>query len=309
MVARMPSVTQSAATYLVEGVSVRKTDLIPETDTGGLSFVAADLDLLSTLGGAVRQGRWLDSATERLPTVVLGATTARRLGIDRLGEPINIWIGDQWYGVAGILDPLPLAPELDEATFVGVPMAQSTMDKPLHPTTIFVRADPDAIAQTRDSLGSAANPENPAETRVSRPSDALAAQIAAEGAFTSLFLGLGGVALLVGGVGIANVMVISVLERRREIGLRRALGATRTDVASQFLIEALLLAGVGGGAGALAGTALVTIFALLRQWAVVIPPAAVVLAVAATLVIGTVAGLYPSVKAARLAPTEALRTS
>jgi ABC-type antimicrobial peptide transport system permease subunit len=153
------------------------------------------------------------------------------------------------------------------------------------------------------------NPENPNEVDVSRPSDALEARAAAAGAFTNLLLGLGAVALLVGGVGVANTMVISVLERRREIGLRRSLGATRGQVRTQFLAESLLLSALGGVAGVLLGAVTTVAFAEYRNWPPVIPSWALAGAVVATLAIGTVAGIYPAMRAARLSPTVALTTA
>ena len=142
---------------------------------------------------------------------------------------------------------------------------------------------------------------------MSRPSDALEARAAAKTAFTSLFLGLGAVALLVGGVGIANVMVISVLERRSEVGLRRALGATRRHVGAQFACESLLLAAAGGVAGVALGALVTAGYAATRGWTPVVPPAALAGGVAAALAIGAVAGVYPALRAARLSPTDALR--
>ncbi len=178
-----------------------------------------------------------------------------------------------------------------------------------NPSTVYVRADPERVTEVRSLLGRTASPQRPEEVDVSRPSDALEARAAAKTAFTSLFLGLGAVALLVGGVGIANVMVISVLERRSEIGLRRALGATRRHVGVQFLVESLLLAGLGGAVGTLLG-ALVTIgYATSEGWTAALPPVALVGGVLVAVVAGGIAGLYPALRAARLSPTEALRAA
>jgi len=305
MLGRVGPVEQVAATGNT-GASVRRSDLIPEAETGGISVLAADPKLLGTLGGELADGRFLNRATARYPTVVLGAKAAERLGIGRAGG--QVWLGNRWFTVIGILRPVTLAPEVDRAAMVGFPAAEALLGSEGSPGTVYVRTDPDQVEAVREVLPASANPENPNEVRVSRPSDALAAKAAAKTAFTSLLLGLGAVALLVGGVGIANVMVISVLERRSEIGLRRALGATKGNVGVQFLAESLLLALVGGLAGVVLGAAVTAAYAASRSWSVVVPAPAMAGGLAAALAIGAVAGLYPALRAARLAPTEALRT-
>ncbi|MFC6897624.1 ABC transporter permease [Nonomuraea dietziae] len=253
------------------------------------------------------KGTWLNDATSRQPAVVLGARAAERLGITRTG--VRVWMGGRWFTVIGILGPMPLAPEIERSALVGFPVAEEELGFDGHPTTLYERSAEEAVEGVREVLPRTVNPENPSEVEVSRPSDALAAKAAASGAFTNLLLGLGAVALLVGGVGVANTMVISVLERRKEIGLRRSLGATRGQVRVQFLSESLLLSALGGVAGAILG-ALATIgYALSQGWPPVVPPWSIGGAVGATLVIGTVAGLYPAMRAARLSPTVALSTS
>jgi putative ABC transport system permease protein len=292
----------------VEGVdaTVRRTNYIPEEETGGISVSAADLNVLTTLGATLASGVFLDTATARYPAVVLGSKAAERLGIDRPG--VNVWLGGQWFTVIGILDPVELAPDLDSAALIGLPIAKELFGAEGSASTIYVRSNPDDTDEVRSVLGATANPEHPEEVEVSRPSDALEARAAAKTAFTSLFLGLGAVALLVGGVGIANVMVISVLERRSEIGLRRALGATKGHIRLQFLTESLMLAGIGGAAGVALGALITAVYASNRGWEAVVPWYVPIGGIAAAIAIGAIAGLYPAVRAARLAPTEALRS-
>jgi putative ABC transport system permease protein len=307
MVARVGPVEQVASVRTTKA-TVRRTDYIPAAQTNGISVLASDTNLLATLNGTVSQGVFLTDANIGYPAIVLGSVTAERLGITSLESGPMVYVDGRWFSVVGILEPLPLAPDIDRAALVGYPIAQELLGAAPDATTIHVRTDPDVIEETRSVLPATANPENPEEVTVSRPSDVIEARAAAETAYTSLFLGLGAVALLVGGVGIANVMVISVLERRSEIGLRRALGAGKRHISVQFLTESLLLAGLGGLAGALIGVVVTAVYALSQGWAISIPAYAPIGGVVASLLIGGIAGLYPAVRAARLSPTEALRT-
>ncbi|WP_067181065.1 ABC transporter permease [Microtetraspora niveoalba] len=306
MVERVGPVRTAAATGTVEA-TVRRTDRIPKAVTGGIAVRAATAGLLTTLEGRVERGTWLNAATERQPAAVLGSAAAKRLGVDRIG--VRVWIGNRWFTVVGILGPMPLASEIERSALVGFPAAERHLGFDGHPTTVYERSAEESVEAVRAVLPRTVNPENPEEVEVSRPSDALAARAAAAGAFTNLLLGLGGVALLVGGVGVANTMVISVLERRKEIGLRRSLGATRGQVRIQFLTESLLLSALGGVAGSALGALATVGYALTRDWPPVVPPWAVGGAIGATLVVGTVAGLYPAMRAARLSPTVALATT
>src|SRR5262245_11071240 len=306
MIGRIAPVEAVSAVETVDA-TVRRTDYVSEDETGGISVMAAGLKLPTTLGATIRRGVYLDAATARYPAVVLGATAAERLGIDRPG--VRVWLGEQWFTVVGILDPVELAPDLDSAALIGLSIAKRLFDADGSATTIYVRANADDLDDVRSVLGATTNPEHPEEVDVSRPSDALEARAAAKTAFTSLFLGLGAVALLVGGVGIANVMVISVLERRSEIGLRRALGATRGHIRTQFVVESLLLALLGGAGGVLLGALVTAAYATQKHWQVVVPLTGVAGGVGVALGLGALAGLYPAVRAARLAPTDALRTT
>jgi putative ABC transport system permease protein len=307
MIRRIRPVQQAAAVATVSNTAIYRSDRIPPEETGGLSVAAADLKLPQAVGATLAKGRWLNPATARYPAVVLGASAARQLGIDRIGS--QVWLGGHWFTVVGILDPVTLAPELDQTALIGLPAAKQLFGADGSPSTVYVRADPAQVSDVQAVLAATANPEHPNEVQVSRPSDALAAQAAAKSALNALLLGLGGVALLVGGVGIANVMVIGVLERRSEIGLRRALGATRGHIRTQFVVESLLLALLGGVGGVVLGALVTAGYAVQQGWRVVVPLSGVAGGVGVALGLGAVAGLYPAIRAARLAPTDALRTT
>ncbi len=308
MIARLPGVMQVQDTGTVSSVNAYRSPLIPPVDTNALSVDASSLNLPATVGTSVAQGAYLNAATAREPVAVLGAAAAQYLGIDRIWPGERIWAGGQWFYVAGILKPAVLAPQIDSSVLIGYPAAQKYLGFDGHPSTIYLRAAASQVTAVDSLLAAQANPENPSEVDVSLPSSALTAQADAKAAFNVLFLGLGAVALLVGAVGVANIMVISVLERRSEIGLRRALGATKGQIRVQFLSEAILLALAGGAAGIIIGAAATAIYAHAKGWAIVIPAIAWGGGLAAALLIGALAGLLPALRAARLSPTQALWT-
>jgi putative ABC transport system permease protein len=308
MITRLAGVTAVQATGTVPGISVYKSPYIPSIETNGLSVDAATLGLPAVAGTSLAQGRFLDAATAREPVAVLGAAAARLMGIDRIQPGLRIWVGGQWFYLTGILDPAAYAPQIDSAILVGFPAAAKYLHFDGHPSQLYVRITDTqaAVLAVGNLLGPQANPENPGQVDVSRPSDALTARADAKGALDTLFLGLGAVALLVGAIGVANIMVISVLERRSEIGLRRALGATRGQIRAQFLAEAILLSLAGGVAGVALGAAATAAYARSHAEAVVIPAQAWTAGLAAAVIIGALAGLLPAIRAARVSPTQSL---
>lgn len=306
MLGRIAAVQMVTAIGSIADAKVYRNDKIPSAESGGIGVYAARLNLLETVGGTVAAGTWLNAATAPYPAVVLGAKAAERLGIGTVHTGMQIWLGGQWFTVIGVLAPLPLVPSLDLAALIGWEASERYLAAEGEITTLYVRANPGAVEAVRAILARTANPVAPNEVNVSRPSDALAAEAAADSAFTGLLLGLGAVALLVGGIGVANTMVISVLERRAEIGLRRSQGATRGHIRIQFLGEAFLLSLLGGSAGVLLGYGVTTVYAATQGWPTVVPAWVIAGGILATLLIGGVAGLYPALRAARVPPTEAL---
>jgi putative ABC transport system permease protein len=313
----LDNVDQVADTALMKDKYVYRSSMIPVAETGGLQVRATSLNLLSVLGTGIARGNWLNAGTALEPVAVLGSAAANQLGIDRVYPDQRIWLGGQWFNVAGILNPSPLEPDIDVSALIGYPAAQKYLGylsivhrekKTGPPSTIYVRAATGHEAAVQELLAQTANPEAANEAAVSQPSDVLTARAAAAGAFNSLFLGLGVVALIVGAVGVANIMIISVLERRSEIGLRRALGATKAQIRTQFLAESILLALIGGVVGVLAGAVATAVYATSKNWAVVIPAEAWSGGIAAAILIGAFAGLMPAVRASRMPSTVALRT-
>jgi putative ABC transport system permease protein len=304
-----PGVLRASAVYQVSSASVLRSPYVPSTQTGGIGVDAADGGLPGAVSGQVASGHFLSAANERYPTVVLGAQAASILQIPQASGHIQLYIGGTWFTVVGIMKPIILDPSLDTTVFIGLPVAEQLFRTQPNPSQIYVRANVNDVTSVSKLLAPATDPQNPDGVQVSRPSDVLEARAAAKGQFTTLLLGLGAVALLVGAIGIANIMVISVLERRGEIGLRRALGATKRHISSQFLAESALLAALGGVAGLLLGALATLAYALAQNQPWVVPTYALIAAPLAGFAIGAIAGLYPAAKAARLSPTEALRAT
>ena len=300
---KIDGVQQSSSTSLVKA-SVYRSSLSDKAATGGISALVAEPGLLDVVAGEVDKGAWLNPATSSYPSTVLGAAAARRLGVVEPGT--QVWLGGTSFTVVGILKPSVLAPELDNAALIGAPVAERLFGYAGNPTTIYERSADRAVERVRELLGPTISPQAPGAVKISRPSDALAAKNAADQAFTSLLTGVGSIALVVGGIGVANTMIISVLERRREIGLRRALGAMRGHILIQFLAEALLLAGLGGALGCVIGVGVTAGVAAANGWPFALPALIILAGLGVTVLIGAVAGLYPAVRAARTPPTAAL---
>jgi putative ABC transport system permease protein len=307
MIARVGGVEQIGTLEAVpSGIGVYRSDLIPANRSNGLTAYAAGSTFLSSVQGSLASGRWFDEASRALPDVVLGSAAAARLGITEPG--VRVWIGGQWYAVIGILNSAGLAEGIDAGAFLGDEWAHGHVDEPdAQPIdSIYVRVAPGRVASVAKVVANAANPVSP-YVFVSPLSDLAGARDATGNSLSALALALSGIALLIGGIGIANTMVVAVLERRGEIGLRRALGARPGQVAAQFVGEAIVLGGVGGLAGAVAGSLAVLAYAAIGRQIAVIPFASLGGGVGLAVLVGVVAGLYPALSAARLAPTTALR--
>ncbi|MFJ7909540.1 ABC transporter permease [Kitasatospora sp. NPDC096204] len=306
MLADIAPVQQVTATGATKA-QVYRNDLVPPQQTGSLTVLAARPNLLDVLHATVRTGRWLDAASENLPVTVLGDQAARRLGVTAPGE--RVWLGGQWFVVTGILAPDELAPELGTAALVGWPQATAHLGADGTAATVYLRSHPERVPDVQAVVAATANPAAPSTVAVSRPSDLYTARAEAKNALTGLVLALAGVALLVGGVGIANTMVVSVMERRGEIGLRRALGARGGQIAAQFLLEAVLMGFVGGVGGLAVGALTVHGYALAQGWPAAIPLTTAAAAPLVAVLVAAVAGIYPALRAAKASPTDALRSA
>ncbi|MDA7548349.1 ABC transporter permease [Acidimicrobiia bacterium] len=306
MVERIGPVEEVTSTTQTDLI-VRRSDFISEFEGGGISTIVTSPELLQVVGGNLIEGRFIQVGLSNIPVTVLGSVTASRLGINTLETPTKILIGNEWFGVVGILDELKIHPDLDRSVFIGYGVAKTLFDIDKEPTTIYVRANPTYIEDVVEVIAPSMNPENPDQVQVSRPSDALEAQEAADAAFTNLLLGLGSVALLVGGVAIANVMVMSVLERRMEIGVRRSIGATRREIRYQFLLESIVLSGIGGLVGVVLGTGVTLGYTNYTDIVFSIPVSQVLGAILLALLIGAISGVYPAIKASKIQPAEAVR--
>ena len=303
-VGMITAVERAGSVGALPDLHIYRSRLIDPAQSSSIDVTVAEGGLRPLLGAQLTEGSWFSPATEQFPTVVLGSIAATRLGIVSAGS--QVWLGGAPMTVIGILQPLPLAPELDTAALVGARFATDRLAWDGKPTTIYERSADSSIAAVRALLPATVNPEHPESVAVSRPSDVLAAKNATDAAFTGLLVGLGSVALLVGGIGVANTMVVSVLERRTEIGLRRALGANKGQIRGQFLTESVALATLGGILGTLLGLTVTISYAAHHHWPLVVPVSSTLAGLGGAVLVGVLAGVYPSMRAAALPPTEAL---
>jgi putative ABC transport system permease protein len=309
MVGAVPPVREVTAVANITTATVRRSAAVPAIDTGGITVLAAQPSLPHTLSAPLLRGHFLDGIAQHYPEVVLGSSAAQNLGIAVLTPTTQVYLAGQYFVVIGILAPVTVAPEIDDAALVSFPIAQSQLGLDTGPSRIYLRADPDQVAAVAAVLPFTASPQQPEAVAVRRPSDILVARVAAKTAFVGLFLALGAVALLVGGVGIANIMVISVLERRSEIGLRRSLGARSRHVAVQFFLESTALAATGGVLGIGLGILATAVADHIAHNPVTIPLYVPFAGLGAAAAVGILAGVYPALRAARLAPAQALRAA
>jgi putative ABC transport system permease protein len=300
-------VTAASSLAELDGMGAYRTPYVPAGRTSSVYVAAVDSSLAETLRAEVRAGRWFSVVDEEYPTVVLGAAAAERLGVTKVGT--RLWVRDQWAVVVGILEPLPVALVVDAAVMLPDRAATTYFGHDGTSTSVYLRAGERSVESVVDVIGRTAHPQKPEAVKIARPSDALAAKLIADQTLNRLLIGVAAIGLLVGGIGVMNTMVIAVLERRSEIGLRRALGATRRNIAFQFLTESLLMSLTGGILGVLLGALATGVYASTQGWPVSLSPWVALAAIGITGVVGTAAGAYPAVRASRESPTSALASS
>ena len=269
---------------------------------------AAGLALPAVLNVPLLDGRWLDTADVdlHLPAAVIGAGVAKEYGY-LPGETRTIRLNDTNFGVVGVLGQVPLDPSLDDAVFVTQWAAQNLLGSSGDPNQLYIRARPGTTQETADAVPTAVSLGGPDETSTQVPSDVLQAAAQANKTLQQVALFAGLLALTVGGLGIANVMSISVIQRSSEIGIRRAVGHTQAKIGAQFLLESIFVGVLGGFVGALVGVAVIYLVSAFAGWVVVIAYSRIPLWMGLALLVSVLAGLYPSIKAARLEPLETLR--
>jgi putative ABC transport system permease protein len=269
---------------------------------------AADDNLPSVLQVPLINGRWLTPADSRLHllSVVLGSGIASQYGY-LPGETRTIRLNNTNFGVVGVLGSVPLDPTLDNAVFVTQWAAEHVLGTNGKPNELYVRTENGTTEATANAIPTAISLGGPDQVSTQVPSDVLSAQAQANQTLQKVALFAGLLVLTVGGLGIANVMSISVIQRSAEIGIRRAVGHSRSTIGAQFLLESLFVGVLGGALGALIGIGVVYLVSSFEHWVVEIGYAQIPIWMGLALLVSVLAGLYPSIKAARLEPLETLR--
>ena len=281
----------------------------PENVTERLVPVyASSVGFLEAVRGEISVGRWFDSGhVERRDRVaVIGADVAAQFGIDRLDAQPGIFIGDELFTVIGILDEAPRDEGLVSSIVVPSTSGQDRLDV-TRPERVVIETEIGAAQLIAEQAPIALAPNGAEALKVTAPRDPTRTKNAVQDDVNQLFLLLGLISLVVGAIGIANVTLVTVMERTGEIGLRRALGASRRHIAMQFLSESMAMGLVGGIIGATVGIITIVSVAGSRQWTPVLDLWLPLAAPVAGALVGLVAGLYPSIRAARMEPVDALR--
>ncbi|WP_344111991.1 ABC transporter permease [Kribbella alba] len=273
-----------------------------------LTVMAGSAGLFDAVRSVLRTGRFFDSGHDARAdrVVVLGKHAAERLGINRVESQPAIFIGDQAYTVIGILDSVSGRAELLDAVIMPNGTAKTAYDLAA-PDALEIRTQVGAAQLIGRQAPVAIDPNNPSALKVDAPPAQGGVRRGVQSDLNALFLLLGAVALLVGGLGIANVTLLSVLERVSEIGLRRALGAARRHVAVQFLVESVIVGFLGGLLGTAAGVLLTVGVSWGRDWTPILDNRLALGSPFLGAFIGLVAGTYPAWKASAIQPITALR--